>query len=58
LADMTTSPTGVPISVQDRLADILARYPREHPVHRAVLRSGDYLEQCVARAQQRLAVNR
>lgn len=57
-ADMTRGVTGSRISVADRLADILDRYPRTHPVHRAVLRSRTYLIECATRAEQRLAVSR
>ncbi len=35
-ADLTTSPTGAPITVTDRLAEILLRYPPGHVVHRAI----------------------
>jgi hypothetical protein len=34
--DLTTGPDGSPISPQDRLSDVLARYGPEDPVHRAV----------------------
>ncbi|KKB98258.1 MULTISPECIES: HD domain-containing protein [Mycobacteriaceae] len=34
--DLTTGPDGSPISPQDRLGDVLARYGPEDPVHRAV----------------------
>ena len=33
--DMSTSPTGERVAVNGRLAEILARCPEEHPVHRA-----------------------
>jgi len=39
LIDMSTSPKGRRISVQERLAEILERYPDDDPVHRAVSRS-------------------
>lgn len=58
LADMTTGVTGSRVSIEDRLADILDRYPRAHPVHRAVLRSGTYLIECATRAEQRFALSR
>lgn len=34
--DLTTGPDGSPISAQDRLIDVLARYGAEDPVHRAI----------------------
>ncbi len=53
-ADMTTSPDGESISAEDRLAEILSRYPEEDPVHSAVSRSGPELLASVARVQDRL----
>lgn len=57
--DMTTNPTGRPVEPQDRLAEILDRYPEEDPVHRAiVVASPEILRQCedvesaLARAHQ------
>ncbi|WP_322861670.1 HD domain-containing protein [Mycobacterium europaeum] len=34
--DLTTGPDGTPVSADDRLSDVLARYGPEDPVHRAV----------------------
>lgn len=42
-ADMTTSPDGDLVNPRFRIKEILARYEPEHPVHRAVLRSGPAL---------------
>ena len=39
-ADMTTSPDGDPVDPRFRIREILARYEPEHPVHRAIARSG------------------
>ena len=36
LIDMSTSPTGERVAVNERLAEILVRYPEDDPVHRAV----------------------
>jgi hypothetical protein len=36
-ADMTTSPRGLPVSFDERIAEILRRYPPDDPVHRAIL---------------------
>ena len=54
-ADMTTGPTGNAVSVTDRLAEILKRYPPEHPVHRAITLASAELIASVQRTQQRLA---
>lgn len=50
LADMVSGPCGERVSVKQRLADILNRYEPEHPVHRAVSLSGDYLTLASERA--------
>ncbi|ROR91825.1 metal dependent phosphohydrolase [Nocardioides aurantiacus] len=50
LADLTTSPDGAAISVEERLSEIFARYPSGHAVHRSVLRSRAYLERATSRA--------
>ena len=36
-ADMTTSPHGLPVSFDERIAEIIRRYPPDDPVHRAIL---------------------
>ena len=56
LIDMSTSPTGEQIAVNERLAEILARYPEEHPVHRAVGRSSGYIADSANRAFKRLGL--
>lgn len=50
LADLTTSPQGEPVTVADRIDEILERYEPQHPVHRGVLRGRAYLEECCRRA--------
>ena len=55
LVDMTTSPAGEPMSVEERIAEILGRYPIEHPVHKAIQHSQAYLRQCAERAEARLS---
>jgi hypothetical protein len=52
--DMSTSPTGEWVAVNERLSEILMRYPDEHPVHRAVSRSRGYLVESANRAAKRL----
>ncbi len=42
-ADLTTSPTGQQVSVQQRLAEILRRYPPDSPVHRFITEHQDWL---------------
>jgi hypothetical protein len=54
LLDMTTSPSGQQVSVDDRLAEILSRYEPSDPVFRAVSRSGSSLRESAARAVARL----
>ena len=56
LADLSTAPNGARVSVEDRLAEILARYPVDDPVHEAVQRSGDELRTRAARASQWIAL--
>ena len=53
LADLVCGPTGERTTVGARIDDMLARYEAQHPVHRAVTRSRDYLEECAARAAKR-----
>jgi metal dependent phosphohydrolase len=55
-ADMTTSPTGQPVTVDERLAEILDRYPPTDPVHRAITESSEQLRAAVARVEARLGV--
>lgn len=54
LADLVTSPDGSKVCVRDRLDDIFDRYEAQHPVHRAVTRSREYLEESAARAASRV----
>ena len=52
--DMSTSPTGERVGVNERLSEILMRYPDGHPVHRAVSRSRGHLVESANRAARRL----
>jgi hypothetical protein len=54
-ADMTTGPAGQPVDLEERIAEILKRYPPEDPVHRAVSRSYPVLREAVDRTRARLA---
>jgi len=53
-ADFTTSPDGRPVTVRDRVSEILSRYSPEHPVYRAVCRSGPLLITRVEQTQSTL----
>ena len=53
LADLLVGPTGTPVTLDQRLEGILERYERQHPVHRAVARSREYLLECANRAASR-----
>jgi len=53
-ADMTIGATGETFTGTDRLAEILERYPPEHPVHRSITRASAELIASVHRTQQRL----
>ncbi len=55
-ADMTTSPQGMSVTVEERLAEILRRYPPEHPVHRSVGLAADRIRGAVERTERRLRV--
>jgi putative nucleotidyltransferase with HDIG domain len=48
-ADMTTGPDGSRVRADDRVSEILSRYPEDDPVHRAIERSAPTLLAAVAR---------
>jgi hypothetical protein len=55
----TTGPTGDRVRAPDRIAEILRRYPPEHPVHRAVTAArGDLIASATraTRATRRLGL--
>lgn len=52
--DMTTGPQGQPMTVRERLTEILERYPREHVVHQSILRAGPSIVATVTRVARRL----
>lgn len=56
LVDMAVGPKGERVSVESRLDEILARYPAEDPVHRAVARSRSSLTGSAERAAERLGL--
>lgn len=53
--DMNTGPDGYPLDVEQRLAEILVRYPADHVVHRSISRAAPLLRAQVAETEQRLA---
>ncbi len=53
-ADLTTSPDGEEVDPEQRLAEIVHRYPPDDPVHRAVTRSGPSLLAAAERVSRRL----
>jgi putative nucleotidyltransferase with HDIG domain len=54
-SDMTADVDGCQVGVDERLSEILTRYPSEHVVHRAVTRSGPDLRRAALNVQRRLA---
>jgi hypothetical protein len=55
-ADMTVGPEGQPLTFEERIAEILDRYPQDDPVHRAIMRARFELESAVRRAEARVAL--
>jgi len=53
-ADMTTGPAGERVPFEERIAEILDRYPPDDPVHRANRRSRPLLQEAVDRTLARL----
>jgi hypothetical protein len=53
-ADMTTSPRGLPVSFDERIAEILRRYPPDDPVHRAIIAGRSDLAKSVENTLARL----
>lgn len=51
-ADLTSSPTGRPCTVAQRLAEISSRYPTGHPVARYITRWGTELENAATHHDQ------
>jgi putative nucleotidyltransferase with HDIG domain len=53
-ADMTTGPAGQPMTLDQRIDEILCRYPPDDPVHRAIVRAQPLLQAAVERTWRRL----
>lgn len=54
-ADLTTGPSGERLTYDERIAEILDRYPPDDPVHRAWLAARPVMAECVQRTEARLA---
>ncbi|MFG1626233.1 HD domain-containing protein [Kribbella sp. NPDC049227] len=52
--DLTAGVDGCQVSVEERLSEILLRYPSEHVVHRSIVRSGPALRRAARNVQRRL----
>lgn len=57
LIDLVTAPDGSVTTPEARIEEILRRYDRSHPVHRAVTRSRDELMAAAAEARARLGLS-
>jgi len=53
-ADLTTGPTGSPLTVEERIAEILKRYEPGHVVHESIRRAAPELIATVRRVEARL----
>lgn len=53
--DVTTSPTGVDVTLGERIDDVLERYGEKSPVYQALLDARDDFQSAVERTRQRLA---
>lgn len=54
-ADLITGPDGSRVRPEDRISEILSRYPDDDPVHRAIVRAAPTLLAAVARADAPVA---
>ena len=52
--DMTASVDGAATDVEERLSEILTRYPADHVVHRSITRSAPILKQAARNMERRL----
>jgi hypothetical protein len=53
-ADMTTGPTGQPMTLDQRIEEVQRRYPPDDPVHRAIVRARPLLQAAIDRIRHRL----
>jgi putative nucleotidyltransferase with HDIG domain len=56
-ADMTTGPTGARVTVEERLEEILRRYPASHVVHRSIVSARPRIVATVREVEERLAAH-
>ncbi|QFU94072.1 hypothetical protein YIM_44705 [Amycolatopsis sp. YIM 10] len=54
-ADLTTGPGGEQMTYDERIAEILKRYPPDDPVHRTWVKAAPILKEAVRRTEERLA---
>jgi hypothetical protein len=52
--DMTTGPTGQPMTLDQRIEEVRRRYPPDDPVHRAIDRARPLLQAAIDRTRHRL----
>jgi putative nucleotidyltransferase with HDIG domain len=52
-ADLTTGPGGEGLTYDERMIEILGRYPADHPVHRTWVTAAPVIGEAVARAEAR-----
>lgn len=52
--DLSTAVDGVPTTVDERLTEILTRYPDDHVVHRSIRRSAPLLRRATRNVEERL----
>jgi HD domain len=53
-ADMSTGPTGQPVTLDQRIEEVQRRYSPDDPVHRAIIRARPELQAAIDRIRQRL----
>ena len=56
-ADMTTGPAGQHLTFQERIDEILKRYPADDVVHRTISRARPMLGAAVERTRRRLGAS-
>lgn len=54
-ADLTTGPDGTPCTYDQRIDEVLARYPADHPVHRTWTKARVVIGASVRRTEERLS---
>ncbi|MEV6878875.1 HD domain-containing protein [Amycolatopsis sp. NPDC051128] len=54
-ADLTTGPSGERLAFPARIAEILERYPADHPVHRTWAKAAPIIAEAVRRTEARIA---